>query len=158
MLEASIDDSISVFAFMKAPLSLSIDTISIRDTIEHNIGSEKENLSNANKAIMFSKILNGLPLQIHADISIVDENYKNVVNKTINLSSAQIINAFEYLASSNDIEIELDSADLDRISKSFFVIYNLQIIGQGNEVNYFKASDGIDIKSYLKVDYRLKED
>jgi hypothetical protein len=97
-------------------------------------------------------------LQIHADISIVDENYKNVVNKTINLSSAQIINAFEYLASSNDIEIELDSADLDRISKSFFVIYNLQIIGQGNEVNYFKASDGIDIKSYLKVDYRLKED
>ncbi len=158
MLEASIEDSISVLAFIKAPLSLSIDTISIRDTIEHDIGSEKENLSNANKATLFSKIINGLPLQIHSDISIVDENYNNVVNKTINLSSAQIINEFEYLASSNDIEIELDSADLDRISKSFFVIYNLQIIGQGNEVNYFKASDGIDIKSYLKVDYRFKED
>ncbi len=158
VFEASIYDSIEVSSYIRSPLRLSIDSLSIKDTIEHNIGSEKENLENAIKAAIISRITNGLPLLVDANISIVDNNYKHVVSKNITLDKADIISDYEFAPKLTETEIELDSLDLVNISKSFYVIYELKLLGDKSQIVTYKASDGIDIKSYLNVDYRIKED
>ncbi len=158
VFEASIYDSIEVSSYIRSPLRLSIDSLSIKDTIEHNIGDEKNNLEDALHAVIISRITNGLPLSVHANITIVDNNYKHVVSKNITLDKADIISDYEFAPKLTETEIELDSLDLINISKSFYVIYELKLLGDKSQFVTYKASDGIDIKSYLNVDYRIKED
>ncbi len=156
--EASIFDSIEVNSFIKAPLALNIDSISIIDTVEHKIGSEKENLEDANEATIFCRLTNGLPVDIVAIITIVDNMFQNIVTKNFNILPAETLNEIEFVPNISNISIPLDSLDLNRISKSFFVIYKLQLKSSTDIITKFKATDGIDIKSYLEIDYRIKED
>lgn len=158
IFEASIYDSIEVVSFIRSPLRLSLDSISIKDTVEHDLGDEKENLDNSNRASIISKITNGLPLSIDAYISIVDDEFQNIVRKKVTVSSATILSDLEYSPVLTESEILLDSLDLANISKSFYVIYDLRLKGNKNQLVTFKTTDGIDIKSFLNLDYRIKED
>ena len=155
------DSKIDVIMKMKAPISLAIDGLVLRDTQGVDF-TKIGNIERVKSGIMFIDMENTFPFGFSLEVEALNENYKSVgsldVHPTDGVASAVIdVNGFLVNPSKSTISIHLPKSKISILKSAKFVALKLKVNG-GNSSNVKKIYNTSNVKmnARLQFEYEAK--